>query len=64
MQKTVWVMGATGKLGEPVARHLNEDGFRETGLVSLASSPLLSICSLLTILEEWFPHHIVLRKPR
>lgn len=28
MDKTVLVIGATGTLGEPVARHLKEDGFR------------------------------------
>ncbi len=28
MQKTILVIGATGMLGEPVARHLQKDGFR------------------------------------
>ena len=28
MDKTILVIGATGTLGEPVARHLKEDGFR------------------------------------
>ena len=28
MAKTILVMGATGKLGEPVARHLQEDSFQ------------------------------------
>jgi uncharacterized protein YbjT (DUF2867 family) len=28
MDKTVLVIGATGRLGEPVAQHLKEDGFR------------------------------------